>query len=112
MACEYMRQANQTAAERVTEVRKALTVVDKLLAARKAQVKVGPQGAVTITGLTAQDRRGLSDACITRLLGKTGSSAAKLAFARAEQIAGRKIDPKVLHAGVHSHDGGKTWATH
>lgn len=33
-------------------------------------------------------------------------------IARAEQIAGRSVDRQVLAAGVHSHDGGKTWVGH
>jgi hypothetical protein len=41
----------------------------------------------------------------------TGSSLTKAQIARAEQLAGRSIDRKVIANGVHSHDGGRTWGT-
>ena len=33
----------------------------------------------------------------------------KAEIARAEALAGRTVDRKVVAAGVHSHDGGTTW---
>jgi hypothetical protein len=93
----------------VTEVKKRVTLVDKLIAARKVTMKVGPQGAVTFTGISESDRDGMTDACIYRMLTRTGSAATKMAIARAEQLAGRSINRSVVAAGVHSHDGGQTW---
>jgi hypothetical protein len=104
-----MRQPNQTAAERVTEVRKAVTVIDRLVAARKVTVKVGPQGAVTFIGIPDSDRARMTDACIYRMITRSGTAAAKMALARAEQLAGRSVNKSVVAQGVHSHDGGTTW---
>ena len=109
MACDTMRSANQTLSERVEEVKEATKTIDKLLAARKIQVKVGPQGAVVFTGIDASVRRGMTDGCILRRLTSSGSAASKMAIARAEQMAGRSVDRKVVAQGTHSHDGGASW---
>jgi hypothetical protein len=104
-----MRLPNQTMAERVTEVRKSVTVIDKLIAARRVAVKVGPQGAVTFVGIPDNDRARMTDACIYRMITRTGSAAAKMALARAEQLAGRSVNKSVVAQGIHSHDGGNSW---
>ena len=109
MPCDSRRKQNQTAAQRKTEVRAAVRRIDKLIAAKQIGVKVGPQGAVTFTGLPDTVRDGLTDVCIYRMLTRTGSAAARMAIARAEQLAGRAVDRKVIAAGVHSHDGGQSW---
>ena len=109
MPCETMRKPNQTAAQRMTEVRKAAQRIDTLLASRRAAVKVGPQGAVVFTGIPDSDRDGLTDACIYRILSRTGSTAARLAITRAEQLAGRAVDRRTVAHGTHSHDGGASW---
>ena len=109
MPCDTMRRANQTVQERATEVRKAVAAIDKMVAAKKVQVKVGPQGAVTFIGIPDEDRAGVTDACAYRRIMATGSTAAKMAIARAEQLAGRAVDRKVVAQGIHSHDGGATW---
>jgi hypothetical protein len=49
----------------------------------------------------------VSDACAYRRIMSIGS--AKAAIARAEQLAGRSIDRRVVAQGVHSHDDGRTW---
>lgn len=112
MACESMIQPGQTAVERKAEVKKAMTQVDKLIAARKVQVVVGAQGAITFTGIPAAERKGMVDSCIYNKLSRTGSAATKLAIARAEQAAGVRVNRAVVNSGVHSHDGGATWSTH
>lgn len=112
MACDTMLVAGQTLAQRKEQVRKAADVIDKLIAARKAGVRVGPQGAVTFTGIPDTDRAGMTDACIYRMLTRKGSAATKMAIQRAEQLAGRSVDRKVVGHGVHSHDGGQTWSRH
>lgn len=109
MPCDTVRKQGQTLSQRVTEVKKRVTAIDKLLVARKVQVKVGPQGAVTFTGISESDRDGMTDACIYRTLTRTGSAMAKMAISRAEQLAGRTIDRSVVAAGTHSHDGGHSW---
>ena len=112
MTCDTKLKRGQTAAQRMEELRKAVKMVDALIAARKVMVKVGPQGAITFTGLSATDRADMTDACIYRSVSRTGSAAAKMAIARAEQLAGRAVDRKMVAHGVHSHDGGTTWSTH
>lgn len=109
MACETMKAPNQTFAERIAEVRSVLGLVDRGLLKRKIKPVVGANGAITFTGLAAEDRRSVSDACIYRRIMATGSSLAKAEIARAEQLSGRSVNRQVLAAGVHSHDGGTTW---
>jgi len=109
MPCDSKRKPNQTAAQRIAEVRKAAQNVDKLVALRKVTAKVGPQGAGMFTGLSDEDRDGMTDACIYRAIMRTGSAAAKMALTRAEQLAGRTVDRTQVAHGTHSHDGGTTW---
>lgn len=110
MACETMRAPQQTFAERIAEVRSVLGLVDRKLLRRQVKPVVDKKtGAITFTGLTDEERRSVSDACIYRRIIATGSSLAKAEIARAELLAGRGVDKKVLAAGVHSHDGGATW---
>jgi hypothetical protein len=72
-------------------------------------VKVGPQGGIAFDGLSDAERDGVTDACAYRRLMVSGSALAKAAIARAEQLAGRSVDRRVVGHGVHSHDGGRTW---
>ena len=109
MPCDTIRKPNQTLSARVEEVKKRVTAVDRLIAARKVQVKVGPQGAVVFIGISDEDRDGMTDACIYRTLSRKGSAATRMAIQRAEQVAGRSVDRAVVAAGTHSHDGGATW---
>jgi hypothetical protein len=109
MPCDTMRLPNQSMTQRKEEVRKTVAAVDKLIAARRVQVKVGPQGAVVFVGIPDSDRNRMTDACIYRTLTRTGSAAARMAIQRAEQLAGRSVDRKVVAQGVHSHDNGQTW---
>ena len=109
MPCDTMRLPEQTMAQRMTEVRTAVQQIDAMLAARKIGVRVGPQGAVTFTGLSDADRRRMTDACIYRRIVQSGTAAAKMAIARAEQVSGRTISKAVVANGVHSHDGGASW---
>jgi hypothetical protein len=109
MPCDTIRKENQTFVQRVEEVKKRVTAVDRMIAARKVTVKVGPQGAITFIGISDEDRDGMTDACIYRTLRIKGTAATKMAILRAEQIAGVQVDRKVVAAGTHSHDGGRTW---
>lgn len=112
MTCYLNQQPRQTVAERKAQVRKAISVIGELIAARKVELKVGPQGAVTFTGIPERDRADMADACIYRLVKSGGSAAAKLALQRAEMTSGTAVNRAALAAGVHSHDGGKSWSTH
>ena len=112
MPCDRTLKPNQTIQQRAEEVRKAADRISRALADGRARVKIGPQGAVVITGLSDEERDGVTDACAYRRILVSGSSLAKAAFARAEQMAGRSIDRRVIGQGAHSHDGGRTWHNH
>lgn len=107
MPCDTRTLPNQTLTERKLEVREAIAKLSSDLIAGRAKTVVGPQGAVAFTGW--QDRRRVSDACAYRLLMATGSALAKQQIAKAEQLAGRSVDRRVINAGVHSHDSGASW---
>lgn len=112
MTCDTILARRQTAAQRKEQVRKAAAIIDKLIRERKAGVKVGPQGAVTFTGISDSDRAGMTDGCVYRMLSTGGSAATRLAIQKAETLAGRGVSNAALKAGVHSHDGGQTWSMH
>lgn len=109
MPCDTKLKPRQTIQERAAEVRRSVAKLDDLIKQRRAQVKVGPQGAVTFVGWPQQDRDGVTDACAFRRLMATGSGLAKAEIARAEALAGRKVDRRVVASGIHSHDGGHHW---
>lgn len=112
MPCDTSRKRGQTIQERAAEVRKIVDNLGRALASGTVTVKIGPQGAPVFIGLTPQERDDVTDVCAYRRLMISGSSAAKLAIARAEIMAGRKINPLAVAQGVHSHDGGASWHNH
>lgn len=109
MPCDAVRKPAQTISQRADEVRRAVTSLDALLKKRRVQVRVGPQGAVAFIGWEEKDRDGVTDACAFRRLMVSGSALAKAEIARAEQMAGRGADRRIIGQGVHSHDGGMSW---
>lgn len=109
MPCDTQLKPNQTLSQRKEEVRAAVERIIKELTSGRAKVRVGPQGAVAFDGLTAEVRDGVTDACAYRRIMASGSSLAKAAIARAEQLAGRAVNKQAVAQGVHSHDGGRTW---
>ncbi len=109
MACETRLRPQQTLQQRLEDVRKAMLRVDAGLVSGRVRVRVGAQGAIAFEGLTEAERDGITDACVYRRLMSTGSILAKAAIQKAEILAGRTVDRKVIATGVHSHDGGKTW---
>lgn len=110
MPCDTVRSnPRQTVAQRMAEIRSASARIAALLAAKKIQVKVGKQGAVTFIGIPDDDRVGMTDACIYRRIMASGTHAARQEIAKAERLAGRTVDRKVVAAGIHSHDGGQSW---
>lgn len=112
MPCDTRLKANQTIQERATEVRAVVAKLDSLIASGRVKIAIGPQGAVAFSGVPEADRDGVTDACAYRRLLVQGSALAKVAIQRAELLAGRSIDRKVVANGHHSHDGGKTWHGH
>lgn len=109
MPCDTQLKPKQTIQQRAEEVRSATSKLSTLLVSGKVKPVIGPQGAITFTGWTAEDRDGVTDACAYRRLMVSGSALAKAKIAQAEALAGRSVDRKMLAHGHHSHDGGKTW---
>lgn len=109
MACETKLKPRQTVQQRAEEIRKVVAAVEKRILSRMVKVRVGPQGAVAFDGLSDEERDGVTDACIYRRVMVSGSALARQQIARAEQLAGRGVDRKVIGQGVHSHDGGINW---
>jgi hypothetical protein len=110
MACDTMRKPNQTIAQRATEVEKALRKLKADLLSGRVQVKIAPNGAITFANWG--EREGLTDACAYRVLTFQNSGELRSAIARAEAMSGRKVNPRAIAAGHHSHDGGRTWDKH
>ena len=108
MACETMRKPKQTLQERIAEIGKSIALLDAKLKKRLVKPVVGPQGAITFQGWDSE-RDGITDACAYRRIMATGSVLAKMEITRAEQLAGRNVDRRVLTTGTHSHDGGHSW---
>jgi len=110
MPCDtYRSSQKQTVQQRADEIRKVVARFSEGLASGRVKVRVGPQGAIAFDGISQEDRAGVTDACAYRRILATGSAMAKAAIAKAEQLAGRAVDRKVIAHGHHSHDGGKTW---
>ncbi len=112
MACDNMRIGIQTLPQRKKQIADAVDRLNKALAIGEVGVKVGPQGAITFTGSAVSSILGsnkIADTCAYRKLVAMGSPSLQMAIQKAEMLAGRKIDPKAIASGVHSHTGGASW---
>jgi restriction endonuclease Mrr len=110
MPCDTRLKPKQTISERAQEVREAVARIVKQMAQGKVRVVVDKStGAVAFAGLSATDRDGVTDACAYRRIMSGTSQLAKAAIARAEAMAGKKVNTQAVAQGVHSHDGGTTW---
>jgi hypothetical protein len=109
MACFSMRKPGQTLEQRMAQAKAALKRLEAKLQAGQVRLNIAPNGAVQFAGW--QDRDDISDVCAYRTLSAEGSSALRMAVARAEAMQGRKVNPNAVAAGWHSHDG-KRWETH
>jgi hypothetical protein len=112
MACWTRNKPKQTPEERREEVRKTIEKIARGLVDGKYKVVVGKQGAITFTGIPQSERNDVSDACVYRNLMSSGSAMARQQIMRAEQLAGRRVDQKVVAGGVHGHTdahGNVTW---
>ncbi|WP_024516979.1 hypothetical protein [Bradyrhizobium sp. Tv2a-2] len=102
----------QTLAERKEEVRRTVEKFARGLADGTVKAVVGPQGAIAFTGVPNSERNGVTDSCVYRRLLATGSAMARQQIARAEQLAGRRVDQKVVAGGTHGHfdsNGNVSW---
>lgn len=107
MPCDSRIPVGMTAEQREQQIKAALKKLEQSLSEGKVMVKIGPQGALAFAGWF--DRDGVSDVCAYRRLTVAKSWALKQAVAKAEMMAGRKMDANAVGTGVHSHDGGMTW---
>lgn len=112
MPCDRRLKPRQTIAQRAEEIRKAQEKAEKKLLEKTLAVRIGPQGAIAFDGLSDKERDGVTDACLYRRIMTTGSALARAEIARAEQLAGRTVDQRMVAQGHHSHDGGTTWHNH
>jgi hypothetical protein len=109
MPCATPRK-NQTLEQRSNEVQAALKRLERSLQNGAVRVTIGANGAVAFVGWN--DRDDVADVCAYRTLAAENSWALRQAVARAEQLSGRKVNPRAVAAGLHSHDNGRTWSKH
>jgi hypothetical protein len=109
MPCDSVRRPNETPQQRKEVVKKSLGRLEKALTEGRVKLKVGPNGAVAIDGWKADERDDVTDVCAIRTLQSQNSWAFRQALAKAETVAGRKMNQAAVSAGTHSHDGGSTW---
>jgi hypothetical protein len=108
MACWTLNLTQETKARQETTLEK----LEKALQGGTATVKIAPSGAIAFdtkrAGISLTDD-GLMDVCVYRRLLSKNSAGLRKAVMRAEALAGRKVSETAIGAGIHSHDGGKTW---
>ena len=91
--------------------RDALAKLQKAIGAGSVSIVVAKgTGAFALKGWLDADREGVSDLCAYRALMNTPEL--RRAVMRAQALANTPLDQRAMAAGVHSHDGGKTWGTH
>jgi hypothetical protein len=107
MPCDTRLRENQTLVERVKEIDVALKRLETSLTSGRVAVGIAPNGAVVFRNWT--ERNDITDVCAYRTLASQNSWALRQAVAKAEALAGRKVNAHAVTAGHHSHDDGKTW---
>lgn len=107
MPCDTTLRSGQTLAERMEETRRALKRLEQQLLEKRVRVIIAQNGAVAFDGW--KDKDGVTDVCAYRTLASQNSWALRQAVAQAEATQGRKVNPRAVAAGHHSHDGGKNW---
>lgn len=112
MPCDTRLKPRQTPQQRAAEIRKVQELVAKKLIEKRVKAIIGATGGIAFTGLSTEERDGVTDACIYRRIMATGSALARAEIAKAEQMAGRSVDRRMIAQGTHSHDNGKTWHDH
>ena len=117
MPCDTVSRQNETVTARTNRISNAVKRLEDYIARGKLRLVVDrATGAVAFAGLTDEELRaakdGLLDSCVLRKLTVSNSFAFRTALAKAEATAGRMTNMKAVAAGVHSHDGGKTFGGH
>jgi hypothetical protein len=110
MACLSTPKKNQTLSERIKEVDSALKRLEQYLQTGTVRVGIGTNGALVFNGW--QDRDGISDVCAFQSLSVQNSWVLRQSILKAEGMSGRKVNPKAIAAGYHSHDNGHTFSKH
>lgn len=103
MVCWTFVRPKQTSAERKEEIRLTVEKFARGLAGGTVKAVVGPKGEVAFTGVPTAERNNVSDSCVYRAIMSTGSALARQQIARAEQLAGKRIDQKIVAGGHHGH---------
>ena len=112
MPCDRALKPQQTIKQRADEIRTVVTKAVQALISGRVKAKIGPTGAVAFTGLTDDERDGVTDNCLFRRILATGGALANAQIAKAEALAGRPVNRQAVAHGHHSHDGGQTWHHH
>ena len=112
MPCDRKLKAGQSIQQRADEIRRAVERMSAKLASGAARVVIGPKGSIAFSGISDEERDGVTDACAYRRLMVSGSALAKAAISRAELLSGTAVNRQTLATGMHSHDGGRTWHDH
>lgn len=107
MPCDSRLRQGQSLESRIAEVQRALKRLETSLKMGSVKIAIGPNGAIVFLGW--KDRDDLSDVCAYRTLAAGNSWELRQAVARAEATSGRKVNPRAIAAGHHSHDGGQSW---
>jgi len=89
------------------EKQKALERLREGLSKGTVSVVVGRGGSLAFKGWSSPL---YADLCAYRKLASENYAPMRMALARAEALAGRKLDPLAVGSGLHSHDGGATWS--
>ena len=108
MPCDTRIPVGMTPEQRKTQIEKALERLEAALSMGSVFVVIGNNGAVAFSGWN--DRDNVTDVCAFRALTVKSSFALRRAVATAETQYGRRVNMNAVGEGVHSHDGGKTWA--
>jgi len=106
MPCDSQATTPQARARQQTAIER----LARALGNNEATVVIGASGSIAFRGWN--EREGVSDLCAYRRLAASNSPTLRRAIMRAEAMAGRKIDPRAIASGMHSHDSGATWSTH
>lgn len=109
MPCDTIFRRGQTITVRKAEVKKVIETVEQGLMRGRIKAVVSKKGGIAFDGLTAQERDDVTDACVYRAIMRNGSALSRHMIAKAEMLAGSKVNSTVLAGGHHSHDGGQTW---
>ena len=108
MPCDTRIPVEMTPEQRKTQIEKALERLEAALSMGSVSVAIGTNGAIAFNGWNDQDN--VTDVCAFRALTVKSSFALRRAVVTAESRYGRRVNLNAVGEGVHSHDGGKTWA--